>query len=60
MVNKKGSIYMQNRFFFSLNGWLGSLLYKFFFLLFKDCLRTAGGVRGVDSEEDIGDGYFLV
>ena len=30
------------------------------FLLFKDCLRIAGGVRGVDSEEDIGDGYFLV
>ena len=26
VVNKKGSIYIQNRFFFSINGLLGSLL----------------------------------
>ena len=38
----------------------GGHYYTDVLLLFKDCLRTAGGVRGVDSEEDIGDGYFLV
>ena len=26
VVNKKGSIYIQNRFFLSINGFLGSLL----------------------------------
>ena len=59
VVNKKGSIYLQNRFFFRLNGWLGHY-YTNFLLLFKDCLGTAGGVRGVDSEEDIRVGYFLM
>ena len=38
----------------------GGHYYTDVLLLFKDCLRTAGVVRGVDSEDDNGDGYLLV